>query len=72
MRNIVITMTFAFVSFFGFSFELSAQEESANTIGVEEIIVSARKRSESIQDVPVAVTALSVEQVERGKTCTKC
>jgi iron complex outermembrane receptor protein len=59
-------MTFAFVSFFGFSFELSAQEESANTIGVEEIIVSARKRSESIQDVPVAVTALSVEQVERG------
>ena len=66
MRNIVFTMVFALISFSGYSFQLSAQEESANTIGVEEIIVSARKRSESIQDVPVAVTALSVEQVERG------
>ena len=66
MRNIVFTMVFALISFSGYSFQLSAQEESVNTIGVEEIIVSARKRSESIQDVPVAVTALSVEQVERG------
>ena len=66
MRNIVFTIVFALISFSGYSFQLSAQEESANTIGVEEIIVSARKRSESIQDVPVAVTALSVEQVERG------
>ena len=66
MRNIIFTMVFALISFSGYSFQLSAQEESANTIGVEEIIVSARKRSESIQDVPVAVTALSVEQVERG------
>ena len=65
MKNIVFTIVFALFSFSGYSFSLSAQE-SANTIAVEEIIVTARKRSESIQDVPVAVSALSVEQVERG------
>ena len=65
MRNLVFTTVFALVSFSGFSFSLSAQE-SVNSIAVEEIIVTARKRSESIQDVPVAVSALSVEQVERG------
>jgi iron complex outermembrane receptor protein len=33
---------------------------------LEEIVVTARKRQESIQDVPVAVTALSPGQLERG------
>lgn len=33
--------------------------------GLEEIIVTARKRVESLQDVPVQVTALSEETVER-------
>ena len=66
MRNLVFTIVFALVSFSGFSFSLSAQE-SVNSIAVEEIIVTARKRSESIQDVPVAVSALSVEQVERSE-----
>ena len=66
MKNLVFTMLFSLVSLFGFNFNLSAQEESANSIAVEEIIVTARKRAESIQDVPVAVSALSVEQIERG------
>ena len=38
--------------------------ESAITL--EEIVVTARKRQESIQDVPVAVTAISPGQLERG------
>ena len=66
MKNIVFTMLFSLVSLFGFNLNLSAQEESANNIAVEEIIVTARKRAESIQDVPVAVSALSVEQIETG------
>ncbi len=42
---------------------------SARTGGLEEIIVTARKRVESNQDVPVAVTALSAEVLEkRGLT----
>lgn len=36
----------------------------ARTGGIEEIVVTARKRSESTQDVPVAVTAISAEQIE--------
>ena len=40
-----------------------AQESS---LMLEEVVVTARKRSESIQDVPVAVTALSAGQIERG------
>jgi iron complex outermembrane receptor protein len=40
-----------------------AQQESAS---LEEIVVTARKRQESIQDVPVAVSALSPGQLERG------
>ena len=33
---------------------------------LEEIVVTARKRQESIQDVPVAVTAITPGQLERG------
>ena len=35
-------------------------------ITLEEIVVTARKRQESIQDVPVAVTAITPGQLERG------
>ena len=40
-----------------------AQEESANA-KIETIEVTATKRTESIQDVPVAVTALNGEALE--------
>ena len=33
---------------------------------IEEVVVTARKRQESLQDVPVAVTALTPTQLERG------
>ena len=32
---------------------------------VEEIIVTARKRQESIQDVPISITAITAEEVEQ-------
>ena len=37
------------------------EESSASGLVIEEIIVTARKREESAQDVPVAITALSAE-----------
>ncbi len=40
-----------------------AQGSEADSIGLEEVVVTARKREESLQDVPLAVTALSAEQI---------
>ncbi|MEZ5502287.1 MAG: TonB-dependent receptor [Halioglobus sp.] len=37
-----------------------------NALQLEEIIVTARKREESVQDVPVAVTALSEVELQRS------
>jgi len=34
--------------------------------GIEDIVVTAQRRSESIQEVPVAVTAFSAEEMERA------
>ncbi|MDF2640387.1 MAG: TonB-dependent receptor [Novosphingobium lindaniclasticum] len=40
-----------------------APQDQATTGGIKEIIVTARKRQETAQDVPVAVTAISAEQI---------
>src|SRR5688572_6384473 len=41
-----------------------AQDQDAQK-GLEEIVVTAQRREERLQDVPVAVTALSAEAIER-------
>ena len=48
-----------------FAQEAAPQEPQATAGGIQDIVVTARKRSESVQDVPVAVTALSAEMVQR-------
>lgn len=45
--------------------DAAPQEPQAATGGIQDIVVTARKRAESVQDVPVAVTALSAEMVQR-------
>jgi iron complex outermembrane receptor protein len=44
-----------------------AMAQSTGTVGValEEIVVTAQKRSQRLEDVPVAVTAVSSEEIER-------
>ena len=54
-----IKKSFLFLSIFAF-FNITAQEAV-----IEEVIVTAEKRSESLQDVSKAVTALSSEEIER-------
>lgn len=47
------------------AFPLAAfAEDTAPGGGLEEIVVTAQKREESLQDVPVAVTAVSQEQID--------
>ena len=41
-----------------------AAENEASSAVIEEIIVTARKRTESVQDIPASVQALSQEQLE--------
>ena len=45
---------------------LAATSAAAQTAGLEEIVVTARKREESIQDVPLSITAFTGEELERG------
>lgn len=42
--------------------------ESGNSLAIEEIVVTARKREERLVDAPVAVAAMSQEQVEQYYT----
>ena len=53
------------LSFVGTQTNLSIVSK-AEAQATDEIIVTARKRAESIQDVPVAVSAISPEQLEKG------
>ena len=66
MNNIKFILAFAIISSFVLVEKTHSQTSDASEYAVEEILVTARKRTESIQDVPVAVSALSVTQIERG------
>ncbi len=47
----------------------TAQAQTQETLMLEEVVVTAQKRSESVQDIPLAVTALSSDMLdERGIT----
>ena len=44
-----------------------AQSEDAETFtGIEEIIVTARKREEPLQETPVTITALTEEKIQKA------
>ena len=43
-----------------------AQERGSDARGLEEIVVTARKREESLQDVPLVVNAITAEQIARS------
>lgn len=69
MSGVVSRSLFAAVSLIAISAPVRAQEDpSANNEpagGIEEIVVTAQKRSENLQDVPVAITAFTAETINR-------
>lgn len=44
----------------------AAADAGAPTFGIEEVVITARKREERIQNVPLAVTAVSGDMLERA------
>ena len=43
--------------------QASAQGSGADAFAIEEIVVTARRREESLQDTPIAVTAYSEDEM---------
>ena len=41
----------------------AAETDAQATAGIEQVVVTARRREESLQDVPVAITALTADQL---------
>ena len=41
----------------------AAEADAQATAGIEQVVVTARRREESLQDVPVAITALTADQL---------
>ncbi|MGI9295811.1 MAG: TonB-dependent receptor [Pseudomonadales bacterium] len=62
----VILLSLTFLSQQAFS-QGDGQETTRSGIGLEEVTVVARKKSESLQRVPVAVTVLGGESLTEGK-----
>lgn len=64
IRGTLVAAGFALISPFA-SAEDSSGVAQANNLTIEEIIVTARKKDESLQDVPLAVTAIT-EQLQES------
>ena len=45
----------------------SAQQDAQSAGGIEEVIVTAQKRTESLQEVPLSVTALTARTIEEAR-----
>jgi len=43
---------------------MAAETEADNAVGVEEVVVTAQKRAENIQDVPLSIMAVSEKAME--------
>jgi len=67
MRHAAAAALFAGAGFIGGPALAEAAAPAAEAAQVSEIIVTATRREEALKDVPLAITALSGEQVERQR-----
>jgi outer membrane receptor protein involved in Fe transport len=49
-----------------FSTSVWSQDQQAQVGGVEEIVVTARQRIESLQEIPLAIAAFSSEDIQKA------
>jgi iron complex outermembrane receptor protein len=69
-RNFLLAST-ALTIAFGLPAQARAQsQQPSETVGLEEIVVTAQKREQSLQDVPIAVTAVTQENLQANRIFT--
>ena len=66
-KALVCGVAFATLSMAGQAFAQTAPSTSDGAAEVDEIVVTAQRRSERLQDVPVTVTAFGAEQVQEAR-----
>lgn len=66
MRRFAAPVLLGTVSFFGMTSAMAQPAEPGRTTQLQEIVVTARKREESLQNVPVAVAVVSGEQLKNN------
>jgi iron complex outermembrane receptor protein len=49
---------------------MAADTASGNSVGLEEVVVTAQRRTENLQDVPITIQAVSGEQLQRLNVTT--
>jgi iron complex outermembrane receptor protein len=59
-RLILVAITLSLLPF------ATASAQQAGALAIDEVIVTARKRAESLQEVPIAITAFTEQTIERA------
>ncbi len=69
IKRLMSTTALLGIAAVGGSWSAMAQDAAAddNELALEEIIVTARKRSENLRDVPLAITAFTADAIERSR-----
>ncbi|MDE0801357.1 MAG: TonB-dependent receptor [Rhodospirillaceae bacterium] len=65
LKKYLATSVAAFTAFV-IAPDMSFNTTQAQTIALEEIVVTARRRAESLQDVPLSITAFTADQIDRA------
>ena len=68
--NLYASAGLAAVTAFGIATPTLAQDGPPEGVGLQEIIVTAQKREQSVQDVPIAVTAVTQETLQANRITT--
>jgi len=62
----ISSLVFVFSFILSFSYAQAQESSSSSNLSryIEEIVVTARARDESVRDIPVAITAISEEEMD--------
>jgi iron complex outermembrane receptor protein len=66
VRSLLVGLTASAVAGVAVPNDALAQDKAADAGGLEEVVVTARKREESLQDIPLAISAFSSQQIQEA------